>query len=187
MWRVAFYVCLVLLLVGLVLVAAPFLTTALDTQDQRVAFAQGQPGLKSVSAENVSIELSPFIYYVVTAVPHALPTSVLPRTGLVKLYRSPDRLVYESSLFYYDAGTYSGQVSIVPSVPSSGTYVVEADIQGVYWRDCDWLDVEVVRMSRPAVMMGLTLTGLAAVALVVTVAMLRKHKVGFYGLTIEES
>jgi hypothetical protein len=186
-WSIGFYVCLVLLLVGLVLAATPILTTALDVEDQKVAFAQGQAGLKSVRAENVSFELSPFSYYVVTAAPHFLPTSVLPRTGQIKLYRYPDQLVYESSIFYYDTGTRSGSVSIVPSIPNSGTYIVEADVQGSYWRDSDWLNVEVVRMLRPALMMGLAFTFGAAVALAVTVTMLRKHGMTFYGLTIERS
>ena len=187
MWGIAFYACLVLLVAGLVLVAVPFLTIALDTEDQRLAFAQGQAGLRSVRAENVSFEWSPFSYYVVTAVPHDIPTSAQPRTGQIKLYRTPDELVYSSPLFYFDTGTSSGPVGIVPSVLSSGTYVVEADVQGSFWRDSDWLDVEVVRMSKPALMMGLALTVLAVVALTVTVTMLKRHRVSFYGLTLEQS
>ena len=68
-WRLLFYVSLVMVAFGLVLLAIPFLTTALDTKEGRVAFVQGQAGLKSVRAENVSMELSPFRYIIVTAKP----------------------------------------------------------------------------------------------------------------------
>ena len=186
-WGIGFYFSLALLVVGLALLAAPFLTTALDVEEQRVAFARGQAGLKSVRAENVSLDWSPFSYYVVTSIPNTIPTSVLLRTGTVKLYRYPDQLIYASSQFYYDTGSRTGSCSVVPDVPGSGNYTVEADVEGLYWRNGDRLDVEVVRMSRPALVIGVVLTPLAVAQLAVTLIMLRKHKITLYGLTLEQA
>jgi hypothetical protein len=100
-WRIGFYVSLVMVVGGLVLLAIPFLTTALDTKEGRVAFAQGQAGLKSVRAENVSLQCSPFKYYIVTVTPRTTAYGWIPFggglwTGMISLYLYPSQLVFTS-------------------------------------------------------------------------------------------
>ena len=183
-WRIGFYVSLAIVAVGLVSLAIPFLTTALDTKEGRVAFVQGQAGLTSVRAENVSMQSSPFRYYIATARPHTLPSTTL-RTGMIDLYLNPGQLVYTSALFDYpNYGT--GQRTLTLEVPSSGAYMVEAQVIGIYWRESDSLDVEVTSMSRPLLIIGPVIATLGVVTLAGVLIMLRRHRITVYGLTLED-
>jgi hypothetical protein len=173
-WRKGLYVSLLVVAVGLILTATPFLTTALDTGEGRVAFAEGQAGIKSVRAENVSLESSPFKYYIVIAKPYTLPYPGL-RTGLINLYLYPNQLVYTSALFDYPSGGTS-QRAIMIRVPSSGVYVMEADVIGLYWRDSDRLDVEVTSMSRPLLIIGPVIATIGVVILAVMLITLKRHR-----------
>src|SRR4030067_538538 len=109
-WRILFYVSLVMVAFGLVLLAIPFLTTAL-----------------------------------------------------------------------FDFPNYgTGQRALVVEVPSSGVYIVEAQVLGIYWRSSDSLDVEVISMSRPLLIIGTVISMLGVVTLAGVLIMLRRHKITVY-------
>jgi hypothetical protein len=71
-------------------------------------------------------------------------------------------------------------------VPSSGVYVVEANVLGTYWRDSERVDVEVTSMSRPLLIIGPVISMLGVVTLAGVLIMLRRHKITVYGLTLED-
>jgi hypothetical protein len=184
-WRIGFYVSLVVVAVGLVLLAIPFFTRRLDTNEGKVAFAQGQMGLKSVRIENVSMESSPFKYYIVTATPQGsvigpFPLRIVRSTGAISLYLYPNQLVFTSSAFGFPHG------GTMISVPISGVYAVEADVIGMYWMDSDSVDVEVTSMSKPLLIIGPAISVLGVVALAGVLIMLRRHRITVYGLTLED-
>ena len=108
-WRIRFYASLAIVAVGLVLLAIPFFTTRLDTNEGRAAFVQGRLGLKSVRVENVSMQSSPFKYYIATATPHGsvlgpFPLRIARSTGMISLYLYPDQLVFTSAVFGFPHG-----------------------------------------------------------------------------------
>ena len=94
--------------------------------------------------------------------------------------------MYTSALFDFpNYGT--GQRALVVEVPSSGVYIVEAQVLGIYWRSSDSLDVEVISMSRPLLIIGTVISMLGVVTLAGVLIMLRRHKITVYGLTLEDS
>ncbi len=185
-WRIGFYVSLVMVVVGLVLLAIPFFTTSLDTKEGRIAFAQGQAGLKSVRAENVSMQSSPFKYYIATATGRTtahgtLPIQIRHLTGTISLYLYPNQLVFTSAVFDFPI------MGTMIRIPSAGVYAVEADVLGMHWMDSDRVDVEVTSMSRPLLTIGPVISVLGVVALAGVLIMLRRHRITVYGLTLEDS
>jgi hypothetical protein len=70
--------------------------------------------------------------------------------------------------------------------PSSGVYIVEAKVIGIYWRRFDNLDIEVSSISRPLLMIGPVTSMLGVVTLAAVLIMLRRYKITVYGLTLED-
>ncbi len=183
-WRIGYYACLVVVAVGLLLAVVSFLTTSLDMTNGRVAFVQGEAGAKTVIAQNVSIDPSPLKYYVVHAIPHTIPTPYQ-RIGTVSLYLYPNQLVYDRVFGFPSFGTGRGE--FVVDVPSSGRYIVEAQVlEGTYWSDSNSLSIEIVEMSRPFLIISPVILALGVGTLAGVLTMLRRHRIMVYGLTLEE-
>ena len=183
-WRIGFYACLVSVAVGLFLVVISFLTTSLDMNEGRVAFVQGQAGEKTVNAENISIESSPFKYYILYAIPHTIPTPYR-RIGTISLYLYPNQLVYNRVFEFPNFGTGQGEFMI--EVPSSGRYIVEAQVlEGTYWSGSNSISIEVVSMSRPFLIISPVILAMGIGTLAGVLTMLRRHRIMVYGLTLED-
>ncbi len=181
--RIEFYACLVVIAVGLLLVAVSILATSLDVTDGRVAFVEGQAGAKTVIAQNVPIESSPFKYYILYAIPHTIPTPYQ-RIGTISLYLYPNQLVYNRVFEFPNFGT--GQSEFMMDVPSSGRYIVEAQVlEGTYWSDSNSISIEVVEMSRPFLIISPVILALGIGTLAGVLTMLRRHRIMVYGLTLE--
>jgi hypothetical protein len=169
--------------VGLFLIAASFLTTALDIKQSRVAFVQGQTRVKMVIAENISMESSPFKYYILYAIPLTIPTPYQ-RIGTISLYLHPNQLVFEREFDFPNFGTGYGEFRI--EVPSPGRYMAEVHVlDGTYWADSNNLDVEVVSLSRPFLIISPIILALGVGTLAGVLKMLRRHRITVYGLTLE--
>ncbi len=183
-WRIGFYACLDVIAIGLFLVAVSFLTTTLDMTDGRVAFVQGQAGAKTVIAQNISIDSSPLKYYVEDAIPHTFPAPYQ-RNGMISMYLYPNQLVYNRVFGFPNFGT--GQGEFLVEVPSSGRYIVEAQVlEGTYWSDSNSISIGVVEMSRPFLIISPIILALGFGTLAGVLTMLRRHRITAYGLTLEE-
>ncbi len=182
--RIGFYACLVVVAVGLLLVVVSFFTTSLDVTDGRVAFVQGQAGTKTVIGENISLESSPFKYYILCAIPSSFPTPYQ-RIGTVSLYLYPDQLVYNRVFEFPNFGT--GRDEFIIEVPSSGRYKAEAQVsEGTYWSGSNSISIEVVEMSRPFLIISPVILALGIGALAGVLTVLRRQRIMAYGLTLEE-
>jgi len=145
----------------------------------RVAFVQGQAGEKTVNAENISIESSPFKYYILYAIPHTIPTPYQ-RIGTISLYLYPNQLVYNRVFEFPNFGTGQGEFMI--EVPSSGRYIVEAQVlEGTYWSGSNSISIEVVSMSRPFLIISPVILAMGIGTLAGVLTMVRKQRITCIG------